>query len=143
MAKDRPGMTPRWARHDPRRPQDARDNPGWTQDGPKMAPRQPQSDPKMVLPCKRSAIFGKSAIPSNIHTPRKQKVALRRLKQAQDEQDGLKRAQDGPKMASGWPQAGAKMESRWQQNRPQVPEAMQRNIIFSRIAQNRQNWRLV
>ena len=89
MAQDRPGMTPRWPRDGPRRPQDARDGPRWPQDGPKMVPRRPQGDPKMVLSCRRNANFAKLAMPSSVLSPSRPE-----------------RAQSGPKMAPKWCQDG-------------------------------------
>ena len=46
MAQDRRGMTSRWPRDGPRRPQDARDGPRWPQDDPKMTPRCSQTGPR-------------------------------------------------------------------------------------------------
>ena len=102
-------MTPRWPRDGPRRPQDARDGPRWPQDGPKMVPRRPQGDPRIGVSCRRGANFAKSAMPSRIRSPRGPKVALRRLKTAQDEP---RWSQDGPR----WPEDGLKMEPRWSQD---------------------------
>ena len=86
----------------------SQDRPETSQDGPKMAPRWSQDDAKMeqmALSCKRGANFAKSAMPSRIRSPRGPKVALRRLKTAQDEP---RWSQDGPR----WPEDGLKMEPR-------------------------------
>ena len=77
-----------------------------------MLPNQPQEDPKIGVSCKRGANFAESAMPSQIHSPRGPKVALRRLETAQDEprwsQDGPRWPEDGPKMEPRWGQDGAK-----------------------------------
>ena len=114
-------------REGPRRPQVAlrgpkmsKNGPKTAQHGPKMAPRRFQYDAetdKMALSCRRGANFAKSAMPSQIHSPRGPKVALERLKTAKDEP---RWSQDGPR----WPEDGLKMEPRWHRNRPPVPSAM-------------------
>ena len=86
--------------------QDGPKIPEMTQDGPKMVPIRPQGDPKMVLSFKRSAHFAELAMPSWVRSPGGPKMALRRLKTAQDEP---RWSQDGPK----WPEDGLKMVPRW------------------------------
>ena len=99
--------------------QDTHKIPDMAQDGPKIAPKWPQDGPKTAagrpqtgVSPGRGANFATSAMQPQIHSPRGPKVALRRLRTAQDQprwaQDGPKMAQDGPrrpKMAPRGPQA--------------------------------------
>ena len=106
-------MAPRWPKTPLRCPRWPKMAPRLPQNGPKMVPRRPQGDPKTGVSPRRGANFAKSAMQPQIHSPRGPKVALRRLRTAQDEprwaQDGPKMAQDGPKMVPRWAQDGPKI----------------------------------
>ena len=95
LAQDRPGMTPRWPRA-----------------GPKMVPGQLQGDPKMVLSCRRSANFAKSAMPSSVLSPRGPKTAQSGPKRAQDEPGWSQDGPRWPKTGRRWPEDDAKIDSR-------------------------------
>ena len=129
IAQDGRKMTPRWPKMAPSLPQN----------GPKMVPRRPQGDPQIGVSCRRNANFANSAMLSQIRSPRRPKVALRRLKTAQDEP---RWSQDGPR----WPEDGLKMEPRWSQDgnktgRGRISDVAE--LHFCLTGQNRQHWRLV
>ena len=101
----RPEMIPRWPKTAPRCPR-------W----PKMAPRLPQGDPTTGVSCMRGANFAKSAMPSQIHSPRRPKVAQSGPRTAQDGPRRAEMVPRWPKMARRWSQDGAKMGPRRSQD---------------------------
>ena len=107
----------RWLRNDPR----------W----PKITARWLLGDPKMVLSCKRSANFAKSAMPSPDRCPKGPERAQSGPKRAQDEP---RWSQYGPKMAPRWPRDGPKMTPRWPQGDPQMVLSCRRGANFAKSA---------